>query len=300
MPQRWDWQVFFTNSGAESVEGAMKLARYYTRRIKFISFSGGFHGRTFGAMSLGSAFDKLYQGFQPLLPVVEVLPYGDVNALNSIYYPKDMLAAVIVEVVQGVGGCRVASRSFLQSIREFCTRHGVLMVADEVQSGIGRTGRLWAIEHSEVVPDVICSAKALGGGLPLGAVIAKKKFMTWTKGCHGSTFAGNPVACAAALKVLELLDEDFLKEVRSKGRWFRRELEKKLRRPVHGLGLMLAVDFGDAQLRDRIVIKAAQKGLLVLESEPASVRLLPPLNTPREVLNEIVKILKACKKECKK
>ncbi len=293
MPQTDTWKLFFTNSGAESIEGAMKLARYVTKGKKpgFIAFQGGFHGRTYGAMSLGSAFPKLREGFEPLLSGVEIFPYNDPQYLKE-NIRKDM-AAVFVEPVQGVGGCKVASKEFMQAIRDFCFHTGSLMVVDEVQSGVGRTGKFWAFEHSGVVPDIICSAKALGGGFPLGAVISKKYYMNWPAGVHGSTFGGHPVACMAGSVVVKKVTESFLKKVAKNSALLRAGLEKLFgSHRVSGLGFMLAVDIVDAAKRDELMQKCKKNGLLVLPAEPAAIRLLPPLNCPVFVLKQILIILK--------
>ncbi len=289
MPGGYDWGLFFANSGAESVEGAMKLARYHTKRSGFIAFRGGFHGRTFGAMSLGSAFPKLREGFEPLLSGVKILPYNDVDEIRGQWLN---IAAVFVEPVQGVGGCKVASKEFMKAIRDFCNENGALMVVDEVQSGIGRTGKFWAFEHSAVVPDIICSAKALGGGFPLGAVIARKEIMTWPPGSHGSTFGGHPVACMTGAVVLRKINEAFLKRVGERSHLFRQELESIRNCKVDGLGFMLAIDVFDSFRRDRIMERCKKNGLLVLPAEPHGIRLLPALNCKTRVLKEIVDILR--------
>ncbi len=290
MPKGHDWELFFTNSGAESVEGAMKLTRYHTKKSCFIAFQGGFHGRTFGAMSLGSAFPRLREGFEPILFGVEILPY---NNQDEILKRWPNIAAVFVEPVQGVGGCKVASKEFMKAIRNFCDRSGALMVVDEIQCGIGRTGKFWAFEHSAVVPDIVCSAKALGGGFPLGAVIAKKEIMTWPPGSHGSTFGGHPVACMAGVVVLKTINKIFLEKVKAKSCLLRKGLENIPNCKVNGLGLMLAVDVFDSSRRDEVMRECGENGLLVLPAEPSAIRLLPPLNCKNKVLKEIISILRS-------
>ena len=294
MPKTHKWKLFFANTGTESVEGAMKLARYHTKRPGFLSFQGGFHGRTFGSMSLGSAFNKLKDGFDPLLSDIGILPYNDPDCFLKVSNGADV-AAVFVELVQGVGGCRVATLDFVQAIRNFCDRTGALMIVDEVQTGIGRTGRFWAFEHYNIVPDVVCSAKALGGGFALGAVIAQSKFMNWPAGAHGSTFAGHPVACAAGTVVLRKMNESFLKIIQAKSYFFRQALEAICNikgYKIGGLGFMLAIDIGDVSKRDEIMAKCCKNELLVLPAEPAAIRLLPPLNCEDKILRKILHVLR--------
>lgn len=295
MPPNHEWRVFFTNSGAESVEGAIKLARYYNNKEGFLSLINAFHGRTTGAMSLGATATLHKHLFGKFLGRVSYLACDSLEYLkvleSVVYLAREEISAMFIEPVQGVGGCNVISSEFMAEFRNFCTRNDILMVVDEVQSGCGRTGKFWAFEHGGVIPDIVCSAKALGGGLPLGAVIAKKEICTWPKGAHGSTFGGNPAACAAGLKLLEIMDDKFLEEVREKSTWFKKELQERLSFEVKGLGFMLGVNMPSVSFRDEVMKNAYEKNLLMATGEPAAIRLLPPLNTPKKVLGDVIDIL---------
>ena len=205
-------RTFIGNSGAEVVEAGLKLARYHTRRQNVIAFLGAFHGRTMGAVSLTASKAKYHAHFGPLLPGVYHVPYG-VEGLEEIenrvfkrLMPADEFAAVIVEPIQGEGGYVVPEDDFLPRLRELCDRHGILLIADEVQSGAGRTGKMWAIQHWDVEPDILLTAKGIGSGMPVGAMIAKSDVMTWGPGAHGTTYGGNPVALAALLETIKLLE----------------------------------------------------------------------------------------------
>jgi 4-aminobutyrate aminotransferase len=210
-------RVFFTNSGAESNEGAIKLARYYTKRSGIVAFLGAFHGRTYGAMSLTGSKAVQRQHFGPLLPGVTHIPYGTHASLDHLeeklfptVLPPEEVAAIFVEAIQGEGGYIVPEDGFLERIRRICDRHSILMVVDEVQSGMGRTGSMFAIEHWDVMPDIITLAKGIASGLPLGAILARPEIMTWQSGSHATTFGGNPVACAAANVTLQLLENGLI------------------------------------------------------------------------------------------
>ncbi len=206
-------RVFLGNSGTEVVEAAIKLARYSTGRPYVVSFLGGFHGRTYGSVSLSASKAKYHAHFGPLLPGVHHVPFGSagLDELEQRVFqrlvPASEVAAIIVEPIQGEGGIQVPDDEFLPRLRRICDQHGILLVADEVQSGMGRTGRMWAIQHWGVEPDVILTAKGLASGMPIGALIAKEHLMTWSAGAHGSTFGGNPVSCAAALATITLLED---------------------------------------------------------------------------------------------
>ncbi len=214
-------RVFFTNSGAEAIEGAMKLARYATGRPSYIAFIGGFHGRTYGALSLTASKASQRRRFAPLLSSVFHAPFPSpargvttdeslarIEELFATVAPAESVAAVFVEPIQGEGGYLVPPDDFLPRLRELTQKHGILLVADEVQSGMGRTGKLLAVDHTGVEPDIVCLAKGIASGLPLGAFIARAEQMSWPPGSHGSTFGGNPIACAAGLVTLDLLDDD--------------------------------------------------------------------------------------------
>ena len=318
MPEgQQEWRVFFTNSGTEAIEGAMKLARCYTQKPGFVSLLGAFHGRTMGAMSLGTAALLHKHLFGDFIPTIQIVPGGTeyLKVLENMVYPASQeIAAFFIEPVQGVGGCHTIDPDFVKEIRNFCDRNKVLLVADEVQSGCGRTGKFFAFEHSDIVPDVVCLAKPLGGGLPLGAVIAKKEICVWPEGAHGSTFGGNPMACAAGVALLEVIDDNFLMDIRNNSLCFKENLQTKLSKiyptlgfdwRIQGVGFMLAIDLPNKEFRRRVMDYAYQEKLLVATAEPSAIRLLPPLNTPQEVLREIADILirsidKAIKDELKK
>ncbi len=284
-------RVLFTNSGAESVEAAIKLSRYATGRHRLISFFGAFHGRTYGAMSLGGSKSLHQRGFGPMLPGVDRLPYDcdeeDVLELFARTVPADEVAAIVVEPVQGEGGYRVPRPEFLPMLREVCDRHGILLVVDEIQAGIGRTGKMFASEHFGVVPDIICLAKGLASGMPLGAIVSRADVMCWPPGSHASTFGGNPVSCQAALATIDLVEQEYLDNTVIRGEEIRAgldQLERDLPQVgnARGLGLMLAVDLLHKEepapiLRNRVVQEAFQRGLLLLGCGSAGIRFCPAL-----------------------
>lgn len=294
-------RVFLTNSGTEAVEGAIKLARHHTRRPGLIAFEGAFHGRTLGALSLTNSKVKQRAGFGPLLPMVEHAPYprvrlyrepsgGDGSAelealrtriFNRILSPSDV-AAIVVEPIQGEGGYFPAPAAFLRGLREICDEHGILLIADEIQSGMGRTGRWWAMEHAGVEPDIITTAKGIASGMPIGAFIARDSVWTWPPGAHGSTFAGNPVCAAAGLATLGLLRDGLVENATARGAQLKAALERVCEpiepvRDVRGLGLMLAVEFGTHEQAATVQRAAFERGLLVLECGESTLRFCPPL-----------------------
>jgi 4-aminobutyrate aminotransferase len=288
-------KVFFTNSGAESNEGAIKLARYYTKRSLIVAFLGAFHGRTYGAMSLTGSKAVQRANFGPLVPGVTHIPYGTHASLDYLeqqlfttILPPQEVAAIVVEAIQGEGGYIVPEDGFLKRIREICDRHGILMVVDEVQAGMGRTGRLFAIEHWGVMPDIITTAKGIASGLPLGAILARPNLMTWPPGSHATTFGGNPVACAAGIATLRLLESGLMTNAIQMGELLQASLTELHQRfpkvsPPRGKGLMVAVDLWDEQgnldhkLRDRIIQEAFLRGLLLLGCGKAAIRFCPAL-----------------------
>jgi 4-aminobutyrate aminotransferase len=290
-PGPWPKRVFFTNSGAESIEGALKLARFHTGRQRAIAFNGSFHGRTTGSLSLGASKAVHRRGFGPLLAGVHHLPFdcppSAFEELFATVAPADEVAAVFVEPIQGEGGYRVPSPGFLPLLRELCDRHGMLLVADEVQSGIGRTGRFLACEHFGVAPDVVCLAKGLASGLPLGAIVARAEVMDWPPGAHASTFGGNPVACRAALATLRLVEREYLANAEARGQ----QLATGLRRLAdevdwlaapRGLGLMQALDVFDSgepspPRRHALIQACFERGLLLLGCGRAAIRFCPGL-----------------------
>ncbi len=288
-------KVFFTNSGAESNEGAIKLARYYTKRSLIVAFLGGFHGRTYGAMSLTGSKAVQRANFGPLVPGVTHIPYGTHTSLDHLekqlfttILPPHEVAAIAVEAIQGEGGYIVPEDGFLQRIRDICDRYGILMIVDEVQAGMGRTGRLFAINHWDVMPDIITTAKGIASGLPLGAILARSELMTWPPGSHATTFGGNPVACAAGIATLRLLESGLMANATQMGELLQANLTRlhekfpQMSLP-RGKGLMVAVDLLDQEgnfdptLRDRIIQAAFLRGLLLLGCGKAAIRFCPPL-----------------------
>ncbi|MEA5502439.1 acetyl ornithine aminotransferase family protein [Halotia wernerae UHCC 0503] len=288
-------KVFFTNSGAESNEGAIKLARYYTKRSLIVAFLGAFHGRTYGAMSLTGSKTVQRANFGPLVPGVTHIPYGTLASLDHLekqlfatILPPHEVAAIAVEAIQGEGGYIVPEDGFLQRIRDICDRYGILMIVDEVQAGMGRTGRLFAINHWGVMPDIITAAKGIASGLPLGAILARSELMTWPPGSHATTFGGNPVACAAGIATLRLLESGLMANATQMGELLQASLTRLHERfpqmsPPRGKGLMVAVDLFDEEgnfdptLRDRIIQEAFLRGLLLLGCGKAAIRFCPPL-----------------------
>src|SRR5947209_8385598 len=260
-PGKSSKRVFFTNSGAEALEAALKLARWHTGRSRVLAFLGAFHGRTYGAMSLSGSKLVHRRGFSPLVPDIHHVPFPrgcgscesadagcecvreiEETVLKRIA-PPDEIAAIFVEPIQGEGGYFVAPPGFLSALRDMCDRHGMLLVADEVQTGMGRTGKLFAVEHWDVEPDIICLAKGIASGMPLGAIIARGDVMDWPPGSHASTFGGNPVSCRAALATLDLLQREYLANAAARGQQLRSGLLQMQKRfatvgDVRGLGLM--------------------------------------------------------------
>ena len=287
-------RVFLTNSGTEAVEGALKLARHSTRRPAIIAFEGSFHGRTYGSLSLTASKSIQRAGFAPFLPEVYHAPYGDADYIEQRLFtrrvdPRDV-AAIFVEPIQGEGGYIVPPPGFLGALRALCDRHGILLVMDEVQSGIGRTGRMFACEHENIVPDVTLVAKGLASGMPLGAIIARADVMKWPPGAHGSTFGGNPVCCAAAVATLDLVEGEYMQNARTMGeRLMGRCRDLAAKHPtivdVRGRGLMLGVELADPALVKRVVLGAFQKGVLLLGAGKSAIRFAPPLLIDEEDIN---------------
>jgi len=294
-------RVFLTNSGTEAIEGAIKLARYHTHRPGIIAFEGGFHGRTMGALSLTNSKVKQRAGFGPLIPMVHHAPFPRVRAWrensggdgsaelahlrNTIFgrqiSPADV-AAIVIEPIQGEGGYFPAPAAFMQGLRELCDEHGILLVADEIQSGLGRTGTWWAIESMGVEPDIITTAKGIASGMPIGAFIARDSVWTWPPGAHGSTFAGNPVCAAAALATLDVIEADGLANATTMGARLRSGLERVAAdtdavRDIRGAGLMLGVEFDSHGAAEAVQDAAFRLGLLTLECGESSLRFSPPL-----------------------
>jgi 4-aminobutyrate aminotransferase len=294
-------KVFLTNSGAEAVEAAIKLARYATKRTHLIAFLDSFHGRTLGALSLTASRASHRAHFGPLLPDVHHVPYGmeGLDALeNQIFRHEaapDEIAAVFVEPIQGEGGYVVPPPDFLRGLAEICRRHGILLVADEIQTGFGRTGKMFASEHWGIEPDILCVAKGIASGLPLGAMIARGDLSTWKAGNHGSTFGGNPVACAAALATVELIESGLMANAAEVGSYLKEKLSQlKPGHPaikdVRGLGLMVGVELSDGELRDRVVRNAFENGLLLLGCGESTIRFCPPLIVTKNEVDVAVDI----------
>jgi len=313
-------QLFFTNSGTETVEAAFKLARYTTGRSRMIAFIGGFHGRSMGALSLTASKYVQRKGFAPLVPGVEHVPYGycyrcaynleypscDVYCVKYIeetlfkrLFSPEEVAAIFMEPIQGEGGYVVPPPLYHVRLRELADKYGILLVDDEIQTGMGRTGKMFAIEHWNVVPDITCIAKGIASGMPLGAMVAKRRLMTWPPGAHGNTFGGNPVSCAAALATIRLIEGSYMKNAAQMGE----RLIERLRRTqadhpsmgdVRGLGLMVGVELvqdGEkrepaAALRDAVVQKCFQKGLLILGCGASTVRFMSALNVTADVIDQ--------------
>ena len=284
-------RVYLGNSGTEVVEAAIKLARYATKRPYVVAFLGAFHGRTYGSVSLTASKAKYHAGFGPLLPGIFHAPYGRVGDLrwfDEVLFdklaPADEVAAIIVEPIQGEGGYLVPEDGFLEGLRQICDRHGILLIADEIQSGAGRTGKMWAVEHWGVEPDILLAAKGIASGMTLGALIAKAELLErWGPGAHGSTYGGNPVACAAALATIELLEGGLVENAAVRGEQALtglRPLRARfpgLVRDVRGKGLMIGVEFDTPEHAEEVQWAAFERGLLVLECGSSSVRLSPAL-----------------------
>ena len=297
-------RTYLGNSGTEMVEAAIKLARHATGRQYIVGFLGGFHGRTYGSVSLTASKAKYHARFGPLLPGVYHAPFGKVSDLawfDEVLFnhlvPANEVAAVIVEPIQGEGGYLVPEDGFLQGLRELCTKHGILLVADEIQSGAGRTGRMWAVEHWGVEPDILLVAKGIASGMPLGALVARAEIMeSWGVGAHGSTYGGNPVACAAALATIELLEGGLTANAAARGEELMAGLRPLVGRypksvlEVRGKGLMVGVEFADPKLAEEVQWACFVRGLLVLECGLQTVRLCPPLIASPEDVRTALRI----------
>jgi 4-aminobutyrate aminotransferase len=307
-------KIYYGNSGAEAIECALKLARYHSKRQHVIAFLGAFHGRTMGALSLTASKPQQKRRFSPLVPGVTHVRYPDIYrgcvggpqdaeqfALGCARYIEDKLfktvlapeevAAIFVEPIQGEGGYVVAPTVFMQELRRICDKHGILLVVDEVQSGIGRTGKWFAVEHTGVHPDMVCIAKGIASGMPLGICMTRAEIMDWVPGSHASTFGGNPVCIAAAMATLDVIErEGLLRNAQEVGNHMMKRMadwpkKHKIVGDIRGRGLMIGVDivkdqktreYGNAE-RDRIVEGAFERGVLFLGCGPSTVRIAPPL-----------------------
>ena len=305
-------RTFLTNSGTEAVETAIKLAKYHTRRSNFIGFTGAFHGRTMGSVAFTASKPKYHSGFYPLMPGVTHVPFPDpyrpilerkpgedygetvVRYIEEEVFnrnvPGDEVAGILVEPIQGEGGYVVPPAGFFPALRKLCDKYGILLIADEVQSGMGRTGKWWAIEHFGVEPDIITSAKGIASGLPLGACIARESVMTWPKGSHGNTYGGNPISCAASLATIDLIENGYLANAAEVGQYTLDALQEiQVRHPsigeVRGRGLMIGVEFvkdkaakePNEELRNKLEQIGFEHGLLLLGCGKSTIRLAPPL-----------------------
>ena len=324
-------KIYYGNSGTEAIEAALKLARYHTKRQNVIAFFGAFHGRTMGSLSLTASKPQQKRRFAPLVPGVTHVRYPDVyrgcaggaedaeafalgcarfieeKLFKTILAPEEV-AAIFVEPIQGEGGYVVAPTPFMQELRRICDRHGILLVVDEVQSGMGRTGKWWAVEHTGVQPDIICMAKGIASGMPLGVMMSRAEIMDWVPGSHASTFGGNPVCVAAALATLDVIEnEGLLRNSAEVGNHMLKRMadwpkKHRLVGDVRGRGLMIGVEivkdkktkeYGN-DLRDKIVELAFERGILFLGCGPSTVRISPPLVVSREEADAAVDVLEEC------
>ena len=323
-PMKEPVMSFFAQSGTESVEAALKLARYVTGRGRFIGFLGGFHGRTMGSLAFTSSKYTQQKGFFPTMPGVTHVPYpnnyrplfagGDqgqavLRYIEEVLFqhnvPSNEVAAILVEPIQGEGGYLVPPDGFLAGLRELCDRHGILLIFDEVQSGIGRTGKMFACEHWGVAPDIMTLAKGLGSGMPIGMVVAKRSVMQkWSRGAHGNTYGGNPLCCAAALATLDLVEQGFCANAAKVGRYFTDALRAFAGRhavvgEVRGKGLMIGMELVTDRasktparvLCDALITRAYHNGLILLSCGQSTVRFMPPLMISEADVDEAVELL---------
>ena len=315
---------FLTNSGTEAIEGALKMARVVTGRPRFIGFYGGFHGRSMGSLSFTASKPVQQKGVFPTMPGVTHVPYPNpyrplfagedqglavLNYIENVVFqsnvPPDEVAAILVEPIQGEGGYLIPPPSFLPGLRELCDRYGILLIVDEVQSGVGRTGKMFAVEHSGVQPDVICMAKGLGSGMPIGSITARRSLMEkWPYNTHGSTYGGNPLCCAAALATLDLVEEAYLENARQMGDYLLENLRALQRKhPVigdaRGQGLMIGLELVEDRLNkkpakafaSKMIQQAYRQGLLLLPCGQSTLRLSPPLMIDQAIIEEGLVIL---------
>ena len=316
MPDGKSWRCFFGNSGAEAIEAAMKLARYSTGRWQFIAFQSSFHGRTMGALSLTSSKPVQRKGFGPLVPGVTHIPYANcyrcplnleydscgiacANYLEEVVFKTTVdpseVAAIVVETIQGEGGYIVPPPDFFPTLEKIARKHGILLIADEVQCGMGRTGKMFAFEHFDFHPDIVAIAKGVASGMPLGVTMAHAETMNWEPGAHASTFGGNPVCLAAAMATVRLLQDEYVANSAKIGEFMRVRLERLMDRhpaigDVRGLGLMLGIEIVKdrktkekaPELRDAIIYECFRRGLLILAAGPSTIRLSPPLMVDEE------------------
>jgi 4-aminobutyrate aminotransferase len=334
MPKSHHWKVFFGNSGTEAVEGAIKLARYATKRDKLIAFYGCFHGRTMGSLSLTASKNTQRKYFGTLLGGVEHIPYPyayrcalghtqencgseviellEQNIFRRLFAPEEV-AAIIVEPIQGEGGFIPAPLSFLRELQRLCNQHGIMLIMDEVQAGMGRTGKMWAYDDAGVTPDIVLTAKGIASGMPISAFIAKESVMHWKPGSHGTTYGGNPVCVAAALATLDLIQGGLMANAQKIGDYIFSKISDwpkrfKIVGDVRGKGLMIGIEIvrdratkkADKDLRDAVIVNAFRRGLLTLGSGENSIRVSPPLIIDEEQADCAIRILEESLREAEK
>jgi len=296
------WKSYFCNSGAEAIEAAIKLARYHTERPLMIAFQGAFHGRTMGALSLTASKTVQKSKFSPLLPQVFHFPYKlesiyEIESAFKSYIPPREVAAIFVEPIQGEGGYVVPTYEFHQRLYELTRKYGILYVVDEIQTGMGRTGKMFGIEHFGVKPDIVCMAKGIASGMPLGVMSAPSYIMNWKPGSHASTFGGNPISCAAAIATIDLLENELIENSKKMGEYLRDKLKglagefSSIRR-VRGKGLMVAITVHSIELRDKIIQKAYENGILLLGCGEDSIRFCPPLTVKSWQIDTMISVLR--------
>ena len=327
-PMKGPHRFYYGNSGTEAIEAALKLARYHTKRQGIIAFYGAFHGRTMGALSLTASKPQQRRRFAPLLPGVTHVPYPNVyrrpegsdarqyamdcarfieEKLFKTTLPAEEVAAIFVEAIQGEGGYVVAPTEFMQELRRICDQHGILLVVDEVQSGSGRTGKWWSVQHTGVEPDIITVAKGIASGMPLGVTITRAEIMDWVPGSHASTFGGNPVSIAAALATMNVLEREAIANAGEVGDYMMRRMKSWAEKhplvgDVRGRGLMIGVEITRdkkaktpaSDLRDKIVESTFERGVLFLGAGESSVRLSPPLIVSKEQADIAMNVLEEC------
>ncbi len=298
MPGGGSWRCFFGNSGTEAVEAAMKLARYKTGRWQYIAFQRSFHGRTMGSLSLTASKPVQRKGFGPLIPGVTHIPYGNAQYLEDVVFKTTVnpeeVAAIIVEAIQGEGGYVVPPPDFLPTLEKIARKYGILLISDEVQSGMGRTGKMFAFEHFDFHPDIVTIAKGIASGMPLGVMVAKADIMTWPPGAHASTFGGNPVCLASALETVRLIQEKYMANAAKVGQFMMARLKSAVGShpnvvEVRGRGLMIGVEV--KKNRDAVIEECFKRGLLVLGAGPSTIRISPPLMIDEEQAEIAVSII---------
>ena len=302
MPGGKAWRCFFGNSGAEAIEASMKLARYATGRWQFIAFQSSFHGRTMGALSLTSSKPVQRKRFGPLVPGVTHAPYGNADYIENVLFKTTVnpgeVAAIVVEPIQGEGGYIVPPPEFLPRLEQIARKNGILLICDEVQSGMGRTGKMFGFEHFDFHPDIVAIAKGIASGMPLGVCIARSEIMSWEPGAHASTFGGNPVCLAAALETVRLLEDKYVANSAKVGHFLITKLEKLRDKysvivDVRGRGLMIGVQMVNPQTRDIVIEECFRRGLLILGAGPSTIRISPPLIIDEEQAEAAVEIFQS-------